>query len=187
MYVPCILVFSSFLLSPRHQGAHLTLAHAEAIYIFRETVEAKKALMNQLCATISETYYKERVSPHTNNVVNPLSVFMTQLFTIYGDINCDIIKEEVANFLDITYDLQQPVMDIFEPIQRLEQLSIAEDKPHTQVKLVYFGVTIVSNIHDFETTIINQHSLPPPNQNWATFKPHFLTTRWNLKKFMVVK
>ena len=61
--------------------------------------------MNQLFATIDDTYSKGRVIPHTNTVVEPLSVFMTWVFTTYGGIDCDIIKEEEVKVLEITYDL----------------------------------------------------------------------------------
>ena len=57
-------------------------------------------------------------------MIDPISVFITWLFTTYGDIDRETIKEEEKKVLDIAYDLQNPITDIFEPIQELEQLEI---------------------------------------------------------------
>ena len=111
-----------------HEANRLTLAHTEAIRVFRETVEVEKALLNQTCAALDDTYYKERISPHTNTVIEPLSTFLTWLFTTYGDIDREAIKTEEKKVLEITYDLQDPMTNIFEPIQELEQLAIAGKK-----------------------------------------------------------
>ena len=79
---------------------------------------------------IEDTYYKEQISPHTNTVIEPLfSVFITQLFTTYKDIDRDAISEEAEKVLEISYNLQDPMTNIFEPIQELEQLAIAGRRP----------------------------------------------------------
>lgn len=104
----------------QHQVTRLTLAHAEAKRTFRETVQLEKTLMNQLCNALEETYYKEKISLHTNTIVEPLSTFLTWLFTTYGDIDCETIKDEEKRVLNITYDLHNPITDVSEPIQDLK-------------------------------------------------------------------
>ena len=86
-----------------HEANRLTLAHTEAIRVFRETVEIEKALLNLICAAIDDTYYKERIIPHTNTVIELLSLFITWLFTSYGDIDRDAISEEQKK------NLQDPI------------------------------------------------------------------------------
>ena len=165
-----------------HEATRLTQINTEAIRVYRETVELEKTLINLTCTAIDETYYKERINPHTSTVTEPLSVFLTWLFTNYGDIDHDTIKEEEKRVSEITYDLQSPITDIFEPIQELEQLAIAGNRPYTQAQLVDMGVAIISNTHDFETALINWHSLPPLNQTWTAFKAAFTTARKFLRK-----
>ena len=96
---------------------------------------------------MKDTYYKERVNPHTSTVTEPISVFLTWLFTTYGDIDYDTIKEEEKHVSEIVYDLRNPITDAFEPIQELEQLVIAGNRPYTQAQLVDFGVAVISNTH----------------------------------------
>ena len=140
---------------------------------FRETVELEKALLNQTCTAIDATYYKERISLHTNTVIENLSIFLAQLFTSYGDIHCERTKEEEKKVLEILYDLQYPITNVLEPIKDLEQLVISGNRPYTQEQLVDVGVTIISNTHDFEAALVNWYSLPPINQKWARFKTNF--------------
>ena len=78
----------------QHEATRLTLAHSESIRVFRETIEVEKALWNQICAAIDDTYYKEWIISATNTVIEPLSVFLTWLFTTYRDIDRDAISEE---------------------------------------------------------------------------------------------
>ena len=42
---------------------------------------------------MKDTYYKECVNLHTSTITEPISIFMW-LFTTYGDIDHDTIKEE---------------------------------------------------------------------------------------------
>ena len=60
----------------QHESTRLTLAHAKAIRVFRETVELEKVLINLTCIAMKDTYYKERVNPHTSTVTEPISVFL---------------------------------------------------------------------------------------------------------------
>jgi hypothetical protein len=131
---------------------------------------------------MSDTYYKERVSPHTNTVTESLSVFLSWLFTSYGEIDRDAISEQQKKVLEIAYNMQDPMTKIFEPIQELEQLAIAGRRPYTQEQLVDFGVSLITATNDFETALIEWHNLPPLNQTWQTFKNHFSSARRNLKK-----
>ena len=131
--------------------------------------------MNLTCNSIEETYYRERINPHTSTVTEPLSVFLTWLFSNYGDIDHDIIKEEEQRVSEIVYNLQSPITDIFDPIQELEQLAIVGSRPYTQPQLVDIGVAIISNTHDFETALLNWHSRDPLDHAWTNFKTHFTT------------
>ena len=54
--------------------------------------------------------------------------------------------------------------------------------PYTQAQIVNFGVTIISNTHNFETTFINWNYFLRVAHTWATFKTHFTTARRYLKK-----
>ena len=72
----------------------LIISHAEAIRIFRATVELEKVIINITCNTVQDTYYKERINPHISTATDRLSVFLLWLFTMYGDIDRDTIKEE---------------------------------------------------------------------------------------------
>ena len=103
--------------STNHQANRLTLHHAEGIRIFRETIELEKVLINLTCNALEETFYKERVNPQTNTVTEQLSVFLSWLFTTYGDIDSDAIGDTAKKVLELSYDLQNPITDIFEPIQ----------------------------------------------------------------------
>ena len=132
------------------EATRLTQAHSAAARLYRETVELEKVLINQACKAMTETYYKERINPHTGTITEPLSVFLTWLFSTYGKIDHETIKEEEKRVSSLVYELQNPITDVFEPVQELEQLAIAGNRPYTQAQLVDFGVAIISNTHDFE-------------------------------------
>ena len=54
---------------------------------------------------MNETYYRERINPHTSTVTELLSVFLQWLFTNYDDIDHTAIKEEEKHVSEIVYDL----------------------------------------------------------------------------------
>ena len=165
-----------------HEATRLTLEHDESVRLFRESLELEKVLINITCNALEDTYYKERINPQTNTVTEKLSVFLSWLFDTYGDIDSDTIAIEAKKVLELSYDLQNPITDVFEPIQELEQLAIAGNRPYTQAQIVDFGVTVISNTHDFETALINWHSLPVHSQTWPAFKTHFTIARRFLRK-----
>ena len=111
-----------------------------------------------------------------------MSVFITWLFTTYGDIDHDAISEEVDKVLEMSYNIQDPMTNIFEPIQDLEQLAVTDRRPYTQAQLDDFRVTLVTKTHDFEIVLLNWHNLPDIQQTWPTFKTRFSNARRNLKK-----
>ena len=155
--------------STLYEATRLTSDHAEAIRLFRESLELEKVLVNIPCNALNDTYYKERINPQTNTVTEKLSDFLSWLFDTYGDIDSDTIADEAKKVLEISYDLQNPITDVFEPIQELKQLVIAGNRPYTQAQIVDFGVTVISNTHDFESALINWHSLPSASQTWTEF------------------
>ena len=55
-----------------------------------------------------------------STVTDGISVFLPWLFTMYRNIDCDTLKEEEKRVLEIVYKLQNPITDVFEPIQELE-------------------------------------------------------------------
>ena len=115
----------------QHKLAGLMFTHAKAIRVFRKIVELEKVLVNLTCIAMKDMYYKERVNPHTNTVTEPILVFLAWLFTKYGDIDHDTIKEEEKHVSEIVYNLRNPITDVFEPIQELEKIMIAGNRPYT--------------------------------------------------------
>jgi len=83
---------------------------------------------------------------------------------------------------EIIYDLPNPITDIFYPDQELEKLAIAGSRPYTQPQLVDIGVAIIYNTHDFETVLLNWHSLPPIQQTRTNFKTSITSARRFLRK-----
>ena len=60
----------------QHESIRLTLTHAEAIRVFRDTVELEKVLVSITCNAVQDTYYKERINPHTSTVTEEIPVFL---------------------------------------------------------------------------------------------------------------
>ena len=108
-----------------------------------------------MCNALEETFYKERVNHQTNTVTEQLSVFFSWIFTTYSNINSDTTGDTTTTVLELCYDLQNPITDIFKPIQKFVQLAIAKNRPYTQEQIVDFRVTVILNTRDFETTLIN--------------------------------
>ena len=61
-------------------------------------------------------------------------------------------------------------------------MAIAGDRPYTHAQLIDMDVTIISNTHSFETSLIIWYSLTPLAQTWATFKHMFTAARRYLRK-----
>lgn len=80
------------------------------------------------------------------------------LFTTYGDIDHDALKEEEEEeerVYEIIYYLYNPITDNFEPIHELEQLLITGKLPYTQSHLVEDSVAVISNTNNIETAPLN--------------------------------
>ena len=115
-------------------------------------------------------------SPHEYNNRTDFR-FLTWLFTTYGDIDHDTIKEEEDHVSKIVYDLRNPITDVFEPMQELEQLAIAGNRPYTQAQLVDFGVAGIPTHARLwnDTSELAQSNAPKPDMDTAQNQLHDCT------------
>ena len=67
--------------------------HTENVRLFKETVNVEKALIKQLVKALPPIYTKSFRNPHSNSITDQLVTVLQTLFTTYGKVNDEEVKE----------------------------------------------------------------------------------------------
>jgi len=90
-----------------------------------------------------------------------------------------INKEKLENKV---FDIEQPLILLFNEVEELEQLGNAANWPYTALQLVDIGVKLIKNMCDFETVLTNWFARPTVEHTWVNFKLHFEDAYTALRK-----
>ena len=104
------------------------------------------------------------------------------MFNNYAKSVQEDIDEQHDLIRSLTYDLRDPLVTIYSPIDELMKVAEAADNPSTDTQLVKLALVIIQTTGNFEETIIHWNSGTAAIHTWANFKPLFETRRNALSK-----
>ena len=71
---------------------------------------------------------------------------MAYLFTTYGTIDPEVLRERKLKVRKIVYDIMDPIVTTYNEIKELGHLGYAAQNPQSMSQLVNYGLTIIKNI-----------------------------------------
>ena len=112
-------------------------------------------------------------NPHTDNITRPISEVLTFLFTRYGFVNSQRLKQEEDKVTNFSWNISDTPVVISNLIEDLEIIAEAARNSKSDTQLVNYGIDLVRDTGEFETSLLTWFARPDNDQIWENFKSHF--------------
>ena len=155
------------------QAVQAREVHNEQIRTYRECKNVEKALLRHLQTAIEAKYVEHLINEDTGLIEDDIPTVLEFLFSNYGKVASEEVKEKEAEVLSITFNPADPMIAIFRPIEQLKKLAISAKIPYSEAQLLEFGLTLIRNTRDFEKALGEWKNKPQPDKTWSNFKTHF--------------
>jgi hypothetical protein len=132
----------------------------DKIKLFREVTDVEKTIIKQIVEVIDEKYIKSIRDRVTNTIKISLIQILEFLFDRYGIVEDDDLREKEEQMRQFSYDISDPIVEIFNPIEDLEEFGIAANDPYTSQQLIKFGLQIIKDTGDLEKGQEEWHERP---------------------------
>ena len=160
-------------LMAQHLETRMREDHKALIQVFREATDLQKAVIKQNIKTIDPIYIKTLRERNMNTIQANISTVLAYLFTTYGTIEPEVLREREPKVLEMTYTLMDLLVTIYNEIEELEHLGVAAINPYSQSHIVSYELVIIKNTNDFETGIRTWITRLPIEHMWSNFRIHF--------------
>ena len=155
------------------ETTRLTNEHKEHLRLNREANNVEACLLKQLGKALPELYLKSFRNEYSNTFTTGLQTILQYLFTTYGFITPEELKEQEDALTTKVFDIQQPLIILFNELEDLEQVAIAASNPYTGTQLVNVGIKLIKNFNDFEKGLTSWFERPLAQHTIPNFKTHF--------------
>ena len=82
----------------------------------------------------------------------------------------------------MVYNANDSLIVIFNAIEDLLQLATASNLENLQKQIISYGIELLKNNGEFDTSLTTWINCPPADMTWATFENQFLEAHTNLLK-----
>jgi len=154
----------------QHEVARLRHDYVQAHVQFREVCDLEKQLLSQLTQAIDGLYIRALRNQHTGTIKQTIPQVFTWLYTKYGQVKQEALVKKAQSIREITYDIQDPMVVLWNEIDDLTRLAEAANNPYTPRQILEFGETALLKCSDFEGDMKKWYSKPLDEQTWANFK-----------------
>ena len=90
--------------------------------MYRETVNIEQTLKFQISDAIDKDYLDELQS-HTTNTMDDIPTILQYLFTNYGEVQPEVIKEAEHAIEDMAFTVSDPLTKLYTKIEDLTDLA----------------------------------------------------------------
>ena len=114
-----------------YESTRLLNEHKELLRLNREANNVEDCLLKQLGKTLPELYLKSFRNQYSNTFHTKIQTILLYLFTTYGYITPEELKEQEEALCAKVFDIQQPFIIMFNEFEELKQVAIATFNPYT--------------------------------------------------------
>ena len=157
-------------------------AHDRAVAKFHEVNDVETLLLQQILDSVGTQYLDQFTSEYTGQLTGNIAAIFAFIFDNYAKASQEDIDEQLNLVRGLTYDLRDPLVTLYQPIDDLQKIAEAADNPFTDTQLIKFALHILQPTGDFEDTIIDWNTRPFATRTWLLFKPIFDARRNALAK-----
>ena len=108
-----------------YEATRLTDDQKELIYLNREANNVEARLLKQLSQALPDLYLKSFQNQFSNTFTADVPTILHYLFTAYGYITPEELKEQEEMLSAKVFDIQQPLIILFGELEDLQQISVA--------------------------------------------------------------
>ena len=155
------------------QNTNLRAQYNEELRLFREANAVESALLQQLTDALPPHYLKQYRNVHSNKITTPLRTILEELFQAYGSITEEQLAEKEANLRAHVFDITQPLVELYNSVEELQEIATASQSPFTDRQLVGIGMKLIRNMNDYEKARGEWMAKPIADKTWTNFKTHF--------------
>ena len=142
----------------------------------------KRTLLQQILDAIGHQYLDLFTNEYTGQLTGDISAVFAYIFDNYAKASQDDVEAQYELVRALTYDLRDPLVTLYTPIDDLQKVAVAAENPFTDTQLVKLALNVLQSTGDFEDTIIAWNARLFPTRTWAAFKPIFDARRNALSK-----
>ena len=164
------------------QAAQAVEHHRESQLNYKECKDVEKALQRHILTSMERKYLRPLINEDTGLLHDDIPVILDYLFDNYGTVTPEEVKEEEKTVEDINFSPADPMITIYNPIEKLAKLAIQAGMPYSAEQKVNLGLTIIRKTRDFEKGQQEWNDLAPHLKDWAHFKTHFHNAQRDLKR-----
>ena len=127
--------------------------HEEETRVFREVIGVERAIQQQLVTAIEPKYLRALRSPGINKLTQTIPEIFEHLFSTYGDITPQDLREFTARVEGLIYLPQEPVDTIFGEIDDLATIANYTKAPLTNFRKVNMAYIYFQKCGIFKSTL----------------------------------
>ena len=153
----------------------------EAKRAYYECKNVEKALQRHIQDAIEDKYLETLINEDTQLIQEDIPTVLAYLFDTYGKIPSEEVKQKEAEIRAMTYNPADPMILLYNPIEKLKKMAISAEIPYTTDQLLDIGLTVIKNTRDFERALGDWEALPVADKTWDRFKDHFKNAQKQLR------
>ena len=147
--------------------------HAEATRVFREVIGVERALQQQLVAAIEPKYLRALRTPGTNKLTQTIPQIFDHLFSTYGDVAPQDLRELTTRVESLTFSPQEPVDTIFREMDNLATISEHANAPITASQRINMAYLYFQRSCIYKSALTRWDESDDNGKTWQGFKEHF--------------
>ena len=98
---------------------------------------------------------------------------LEHLFQHHGQVRGEEVKAKEVEMLRTSFTPSDPLVMIWNPIEKLKKFAEKADLPYTKQQLIDFGLQLIKNTRDFEQGLQRWNEKPDANKMWENLNSHF--------------
>ena len=135
------------------RAMELKEAHRDAIRNYRQCQHVEKALLNHLQKSLESKYLDAFMDDDTALLNADIPDILAHLFLRYGQVTGEEVKAMEEKVMKTVFAPADPLVLIWNPIEKLKKLAIQANLPYTPQQLIDLAMQLIKNTHDFELAI----------------------------------
>ena len=161
---------------------NLRKKYKEAKREYYECKNDENALLRHIKDAIEPQYLESMVNPHTQLLEADIPMVLKYLKDKYGKVPTDMVKEKETEIRNMNFNPADPLVLLFNPVEKLKKLAIEAEVPYTENQLLDLTLTVIKNTRDYETAIRDWCYKKTHSNKWDDFKKHFEDAQQDLKE-----
>ena len=156
-----------------HESFRVQQEHYRRMEDYREYLEVSKALGRMIQTAIDHEYLQEFIDTNTYRINRPIYEVLEVLYTRYGQVRRQDVKNKERDVENMNYDLSQPLTNVWKAIDDLQKLAKAAKMEYTGKQLTAMGLSVIKNTHDFERGIYDWEAKAEADKTYENLQSHF--------------